>query len=152
MAAAPVEQIADDLKALRKAARKLETAAPREAAKQVRRAIYNELRGTPYRSRRLRNMGGARATVSYRVKGTTAVVTGKPQGVWTIIDRGAKPHQIPKRGDVRRRLAFGGRVVTGPVHHPGTAGTGAWDAGIEASLPAIDAAWAKLAAALDDGW
>jgi hypothetical protein len=61
--------------------------------------------------------------------GANARVQALPVGVWAFLDGGAGAHLIPKarrRKGPPPRLAFGGRVVTGPVRHPGWSGDRRW--------------------------
>lgn len=54
-------------------------------------------------------------------------------GPMTILESGAKPHQIGRRGQL---LTFGrDNVARGPVRHPGLAGKRAWTAGIDRGVP-----------------
>jgi len=53
-----------------------------------------------------------------------------------LLDHPTKPHDI----GAGRVLAFGGNVVTGPVHHPGTRGKFMWERGLEVARPRMVAA------------
>lgn len=140
---ADLDDLTRDLRKARSKARRLAQTPLRESAKEIRRQVYDELRGTPYRSRRLRNMGGAPLKVSYRIRGNTAHVEAGLPGPWAIVERGARPHRIPNSGRIHRRLAFGGQVVWGPVHHPGVRGYQPWEHGVDKAEPKIAALWAK---------
>jgi len=130
-------QVSDDFKKLQRDARKMKTAGTRGAARHVKNEILDELKGTPFRSRKLRNMGGARLTVSMRVKGDTAVV--KAGGPFRLVEAGARPHVIPLRGgNPHRLLKFpDGNVRYGPVKHPGTKGYRPFERGVDKSGPGI---------------
>jgi hypothetical protein len=72
-----------------------------------------------------------------------ATIFAVPPGPWRWVTDGTAPHLIGagranrrtgnyaairfKKGR-RKVLLIGGRPITGPVAHPGTAGKGAWDA------------------------
>lgn len=77
------------------------------------------------------------ATTARRGRNGTVLVgpRGGKRGVWFrhITIGGARPHQIPRSG--RPLLAFGGRVVTGPVPQPGRAGNPFVRRGADAAYP-----------------
>ena len=52
----------------------------------------------------------------------------------------AGPHRSARRGNVWR---IGGRVVRGPVRHPGTRNTNAWTIGQEATFRAVETDFPK---------
>ncbi len=153
MTGPPVDRLAADLKQLRAAARKLESTVPREAAKVLRRSVYDELRSTPYRSRRMRNWygGGAKLAVSYRARRGSVTVYATPPQAWGVVERGARPHMIPKGGKPGP-LRIGGRIVEGPVRHPGVRGHMAWSRGIDAAAPRIAEVWVETERILDRAW
>lgn len=85
---------------------------------------------------------GANVGVRYDVKGyivPTALV--RATGPLHLIERDTAPHRIPKRPPLNRPLRINGRIVRGPVMHPGTQGKHVWAAGVRAALPAIRAAF-----------
>ena len=53
-------------------------------------------------------------------------VRPRPGGAWAVATHGAPPHVIGSRRGYGR-LHLGDGWVTGPIAHPGTPGTGAWD-------------------------
>lgn len=73
---------------------------------------------------RFSNMRGAKIGVRTRV--SSDEVTVSPSGPWGILEPGAKGHQIGTKG---RPLKINGKVVRGPVKHPGTRDTRAWSIG-----------------------
>jgi hypothetical protein len=75
---------------------------------------------------------------------TTAVV--KARGPVGIIEKGARPHMIGRKGRGRNRsrvLVINGQPVTGPVRHPGMAGKKAWTRGVQAGMQPARAAARK---------
>ena len=80
----------------------------------------------------------------------TALVKARPRGLWAIVERGAKPHNIGFSKVSRRRgggetsklIAFAdGSVVRGPLKHPGRSGSHPFQKGAEASKPAVKKAY-----------
>lgn len=82
----------------------------------------------------------------------TALVKARPRGLWAIVERGAKPHNIGfnilrktrlrGRSEVGKIIAFAdGNVVRGPLKHPGRSGSHPFQKGAEASKPAVKKAY-----------
>lgn len=80
-----------------------------------------------------KNKGRTRLGVNYKIAGRRSVIDMKPAAMWALTTGGARPHQIgagrrTKSGKFTRQrggrklLVIGGRVVSGPVRHPGSSG------------------------------
>ena len=119
----------DGLKAMTEAAAwEIKTAASRRLV----RTIGGDRRMSRFGSKRSR--GRVRGGVGYDYDGKgKATVTYRPAGFWMLLEDAARPHAIGtgrrtatgrysrSRGAQRPVLAMAdGRVVTGPVEHPGT--------------------------------
>jgi hypothetical protein len=75
--------------------------------------------------RRLSNAGPQQLGVDFRVGRNTSRIELRPAGLWSLAVGGAAPHLVGtgrRRGGGRQRVVIKGRVVTGPVKHPGTKG------------------------------
>jgi hypothetical protein len=91
---------------------------------------------------------GLRVGVGYDVKGSenaTALIKGRPQGPWKVLEYGAAPHSIGPRNRRRRGRSVGflafpdGGVRRGSVQHPGSKGKNTWSHGVEAARqPAVE--------------
>jgi hypothetical protein len=119
--AEPVWQIADDLNngSLQAAALKNTTATVRDDALKLLRPITGPdfaLSNYPRRGTR------THADVKTRVRNQRASILFDPPILWGLIERGARPHTIGAGTGRRGRLVMPigrGRVVTGPIRHPG---------------------------------
>lgn len=79
-----------------------------------------------------------------------AEIVGVPRGAWSLVEYGARPHQIKIRPRTKAKAMPTAGVGGGfydAVDHPGTAGTGIWTKAMEAAEPVIDdavlAAWTQ---------
>lgn len=117
-------------------------------------AAGGNLRLSGVGGKKMRAGGGAKVGVRYDMKGTvnpTAIVYAV--GPAHLLERGAKPHHIPKargvgsrkklssgavvskRSSRARLLVINGRVITGPVIHPGAPGKFPWAQALKVSAP-----------------
>ncbi len=91
------------------------------------------------RNRTMRNFPkqtrNVKAGIGFDVAGDKALIKFRPDGMWALMEEGARPHMIGagrrtrsgKRTRARKRgvLVFGANQYrTGPVKHPGTKGFG----------------------------
>jgi hypothetical protein len=94
-----------------------------------------------------RSRGRTRLGVNYKVAGRRSVIDMKPAAMWALTTGGARAHllgagrrtrsgKFTKQRGGRKLLVIGGRVVTGPVKHPGSAGRASLDR-VYAQVPRI---------------
>jgi len=141
-------------------------AATNAAALTAKRAI---LFGAPKSLKNVRRKGATvKLGVGYDVKSfpgrfgsfPVAKVSARPKGLWTIVEKGAKAHQIglvkSRRGSPEsgKLVAFSdGNVRRGPFMHPGRSGNQPFAKGANASRPAVKKAYeASLRASLAAGF
>lgn len=101
-----------------------------EAGKVARKEVEGQGRRHTGGDLKFSNMGGARIGVKLRQLDDGILVSAK--GPWGMLQPGARPHSIAvKRA---KALKIGGDFRRGPVRHPGTPNTRAWDRGREATF------------------
>ncbi|MET0911034.1 MAG: hypothetical protein ABWZ99_16330 [Ilumatobacteraceae bacterium] len=94
-----------------------------------------------------RSRGRTRLGVNYKVNGGRSVIDMKPAAMWALTTGGARPHllgagrrtrsgKFTKQRGGRKLLVIDGRVVTGPVRHPGSRGRSSLDR-VYAQIPRI---------------
>lgn len=125
------DEIADSMAAVARAVQSSTKEALRDAGKTAKTELETSMR-RQVGSLRLRNMRGAKLGVRTRV--TADAVTVSPSGPVGILEPGAAPHTIGVKG---RPLKINGRVIRGPVKHPGTRDTRAWSIGQDATFEAV---------------
>jgi hypothetical protein len=123
--------VSNRLRVAERSVRDADAAVVAKAAAAARRLFVQQIRTDTGGDMRMRNVGNAKLSVRTersRETGGAAVVTlsGLPKGPLSMLDKGTKAHVIGRATGRRKRLVIGGRVVLGPVRHPGARGKRTW--------------------------
>jgi hypothetical protein len=115
-------------------------------AQAVKDAVLSEMKSAGVKDNRLRGVGkkGTKVGVHYAFGDEkTAIV--RATGPFHLIERGTRPHRIPKevRGKRARRRVFfmPGIGFRAFANHPGTKGKHPWNKGVVRAVPDAQKAW-----------
>lgn len=119
----------------------------RDIAKTARRAILDDVKSRRAGGLRFSGMNTRLGASTKITPGSqlSVLVTAKPPGPWSIVEHGARPHDIAPKS--KRALYFNG-LWSDSVYHPGTAARPLWASSetalLEAVTPVIVAAFEDI--------